>query len=120
MNQGSPAPFQIDGNFGTPSGMVEAFLQSHEFVSLSSSNRLSSAYTGDSNKVPLIRLLPALPLEWAASGGGHARGLQARGGFTIDMSWNSKGVLLEANITSQLGNAAYVTVGSAAIGSSQH
>jgi alpha-L-fucosidase 2 len=62
-------PFQIDGNCGTPAGIAEMLLQSHET-------------TADGK--PLLRLLPALPKAWPS---GSARGLRARGGLTVDMQW---------------------------------
>ncbi len=62
-------PFQIDGNLGTPAGMAEMLIQSHETTTDGS---------------PLIRLLPALPAAWKD---GSAHGLHARGGVVVDMAW---------------------------------
>jgi alpha-L-fucosidase 2 len=80
-------PFQIDGNFGAASGIVEMLLQDH---------------TGE------IELLPALPAAWPT---GSIRGLRARGGFEVDMEWTD-GRLVQASLLSRLGNRARVRVGS--------
>lgn len=76
-------PFQIDGNFGGVRGIIEMLLQSH---------------SGE------LLLLPALPAEFAT---GRVRGLRARNGFEVEISWRD-GSLRDARLTSLLGGPAVV------------
>ena len=78
-------PFQIDGNFGGTAGVCEMLLQS-------SSNR--------------IELLPAVPSAWSS---GKVKGICARGGYVVDMTWK-EGRVVEATIWNQTGKQRKVTL----------
>jgi len=78
-------PFQIDGNFGGTAGVCEMLVQSSLDI-LSSPN-----YT--------IELLPALPPQWKD---GEVKGLCARGGFVVDMTWKD-GKVVKASVYSKTG-----------------
>jgi alpha-L-fucosidase 2 len=76
-------PFQIDGNFGGANGIAEMLLQ---------------CVDGE------IELLPALPRAWPA---GSVRGLRARGGFEVDITWR-EGALLQVQLRGAPGGEARV------------
>lgn len=122
LDTGPPAAFQIDGNLGGPAGIAEALLQSHEQIFTECASKNSTALRPAAlgaeykTKVPLIRLLPALPSSWTENGGGSVSGLLARGGFEVDIAWDEGGLLQNATIVSKLGGQVWVTLGTTPIG----
>lgn len=71
-------PFQIDGNFGAPSGIVEMLIQSH---------------------LSAIDILPALPSNLDK---GEISGVCARGGFELSFRWE-EGKLIKVEVLSKAG-----------------
>lgn len=57
--------FQIDGNYGATSGIIEMLVQSHDGT---------------------INLLPALPDQWKS---GSFKGFNTREGATVDLAWSN-------------------------------
>jgi alpha-L-fucosidase 2 len=78
-------PFQIDGNFGCTSGIIEMLLQNHDGA---------------------IHFLPALPDEWHT---GDVSGLRAYGGFDVSFNWEN-GEIQQIIIKSNLGGNCRIRV----------
>ena len=65
-------PFQIDGNFGAPTGISEMFIQNHARTE-------SGEY--------IIDILPSVPDVLAS---GEIKGMLSRGNFEVDVKWKDK------------------------------
>ncbi len=79
-------PFQIDGNFGATTAVIEMLMQSHD---------------GD------IELLPALPSAWPE---GAVKGLRARGGFELDFRW-AQGRVTHVTVRALHGRGGWLRIG---------
>jgi alpha-L-fucosidase 2 len=101
---GSHPPMQMDGNFGITAGIAEMLLQSQDTY---------LDPTHPDAECHVIELLPALPAAWPA---GAVKGLRARGGFRVDMTWTN-GKLASATIYSDLGNPCRVACGGKTVAS---
>jgi alpha-L-fucosidase 2 len=88
-------PFQIDGNFGATAGIAEMLLQS----------QWTEEHEG--NPLRIVSLLPALPKAWPA---GSAKGLCARDGFVMDLTWENS-TLKKVVLHSKLGKPCLLRCG---------
>ena len=75
------SPFQIDGNFGGCAGVIEMLMQSDYKRVKREEGRVKSGADVE------VELLPALPDNWKD---GEVKGIRARGGLTVDMTWEDK------------------------------
>lgn len=86
-------PFQIDGNFGATAAIAEMLVQSQL-------KKKDGSFE--------IHLLPSLPSAMAKSG--SVKGLKARGGFAVDLSWEN-GAITGARAYSELGGKLHLRTG---------
>ena len=85
------SPFQIDGNFGGTSGVMEMLVQSRWI-----SDTEAEAY-----------LLPALPAQWMKEG--SVSGLRLRGGYELDLAWRD-GQVIKVDVKSHRSTPGHLRV----------
>lgn len=83
-------PFQIDGNFGGIAGIAEMLLQDYTSKTLTHTT--------------CLEFLPALPKAWVK---GEVKGLCAKGGYEVDLSW-VEGRVHKAIIKAQKGGTVQI------------
>ena len=95
-------PFQIDGNFGGTAGVCEMLVQSSgprpQFDGNGSAAHRTPAYT--------LELLPALPQAWPT---GSVKGICARGGLEVAMTWHN-GKVTQVQILNTTNKRTNITV----------
>ncbi len=94
--------YELDGNTGFCMGVTEMLLQSHFTAGDIKSNTLNC-----DPETPVLHLLPALPGQWDE---GEICGLQARGGFEVDLKWKNN-TLTEARVISKLNQTGVIRYG---------
>lgn len=103
---GAHPPFQIDGNLGGPAVIAEMLLQSPIEPGAGSKERGAGSTEQGDGRTEII-LLPALPKAWPE---GSVKGLRARGGYEVDLSWR-EGMLTGVKVRADRDGAVTVRYG---------
>jgi alpha-L-fucosidase 2 len=107
---------QVDGNFCYAAAVGEMLIQSHEGndeCGMMNDESKRGKEPGNSSFIThpssfIISLLPALPKAWPT---GSVKGICARGGFTVDMSWKD-GKVTDYRIVSAKPKKVRIQIGS--------
>lgn len=105
------AEFQVDSSMGVTGAIVEALVQSHEIVKPAHGGKFEVLNSSRTDGNYVLRLLPVLPKTWVGNQGGRITGLKVRGGLTVDLSWDNKGALKMATLSTDRDVNVYVTMG---------
>jgi alpha-L-fucosidase 2 len=89
MYSGTSTPFQIDANFGFAGAVLSMLVVDLPVVAGGATDGLNG------NGVRTVVLGPAIPVCW---GGGSVKGLQLRGGATVDFAWDGRGMVTSASM----------------------